>query len=92
MNPPEFVIALVIIVGILSIVRGRMGLPPMNPRWRDRRRGFLDDQAQERPNAEAARLTEEVRQLKERIQVLERITVDKENSLARQIDELRDRP
>jgi hypothetical protein len=32
-----------------------------------------------------------VKELKERIKVLERITVDKENSLARQIDELRDR-
>jgi len=30
--------------------------------------------------------------LKERLHVLERITVDKENSLSRQIDELRDRP
>ena len=37
------------------------------------------------------RLRDEVSQLKERIKVLERITVDKENSLARQIDELRDR-
>ena len=41
---------------------------------------------------EADRLRAEVRELKERIQVLERITVDKENSLARQIEELRDRP
>ena len=38
-----------------------------------------------------SRLKDEVRQLKERIQVLERITVEKENSLAREIDELRDR-
>jgi hypothetical protein len=29
--------------------------------------------------------------LKERIKVLERITVEKENSLSKQIDELRDR-
>jgi hypothetical protein len=43
-------------------------------------------------DAEKRQLIEEVRQLKERIQVLERITVDKENSLARQIEELRDRP
>lgn len=42
--------------------------------------------------AETDRLRDEVRQLKERIQVLERITVDKENSLERQIEELRDRP
>lgn len=42
--------------------------------------------------AETDRLRDEVRQLKERIQVLERITVDKENSLERQIEELRHRP
>ncbi len=40
---------------------------------------------------ENQRLRDEVSELKERIKVLERITVDKENSLARQIDELRDR-
>ena len=37
------------------------------------------------------RLRDEVSQLKERIKVLERITVEKENSLSRQIEELRDR-
>ena len=41
--------------------------------------------------AENQRLREEVEELKERIKVLERITVEKENSLARQIEELRDR-
>lgn len=92
MNPPEFIIALVIIFGVLGIIRGRMGLPPMHARWRDRRRGFVDNQPDEHGESEAAMLRSEVRQLKERIQVLERITVDKENSLARQIDELRDRP
>lgn len=40
---------------------------------------------------ENMRLREEVSELKERIKVLERIAVDKENSLARQIDDLRDR-
>ncbi len=41
--------------------------------------------------AENHRLRDEVSQLKERIKVLERITVEKENSLSRQIEELRDR-
>ena len=41
--------------------------------------------------AETVRLREEVRMLKERIHTLERITVDKESSLSRQIDDLRDR-
>ena len=37
------------------------------------------------------RLREEVAMLKERLQVLERITVEKENSLAKEIESLRDR-
>ncbi len=40
--------------------------------------------------AEAERLREEVKQLKERLKVLERITVEKENSLEREIARLRD--
>jgi hypothetical protein len=41
--------------------------------------------------AETLRLREEVAQLKERLKVLERITVEKENSLSKEIDALRDR-
>lgn len=41
--------------------------------------------------AETLRLRDEVKQLQERIKVLERIAVEKENSLAKQIEELRDR-
>ena len=48
---------------------------------------FNDGQA----NAENQRLRDEVRELKERMKVIERITVEKENSLSRQIEELRDR-
>ena len=78
MNPFEFVIALVLIVGVLSILRHRAGVRHM---W-------------ERPaedSREKERLREEVRELKERIKVLERITVEKENSLASEIESLRDR-
>jgi len=42
-------------------------------------------------NAENLRLREEVKELKERLKVLERITVEKENSLSREIESLRDR-
>ena len=49
------------------------------------RRPSLEDQA------ENARLRDEVKQLKDRIHVLERIAVDKENSLSREIEDLRDR-
>jgi hypothetical protein len=41
--------------------------------------------------AENRRLREEVAALKDRLAVLERITVEKENSLAREIEQLRDR-
>ena len=39
---------------------------------------------------ENQRLRDEVHELKERLKVLERITVDKENSLAKEIESLRD--
>jgi cell division protein FtsB len=42
-------------------------------------------------HAENLRLRDEVKELKERMKVLERITVDKENSLAKEIESLRDR-
>jgi hypothetical protein len=40
---------------------------------------------------ENQRLREEVSDLKERLKVIERITVEKENSLAKEIESLRDR-
>jgi hypothetical protein len=78
-NPPEFVITLLVIVFAFSLLKRRMGF---RNRWEPPR---VED------SAETQRLQEEVKQLKDRIQVLERITVDKENSVARQIEELRDR-
>lgn len=39
--------------------------------------------------AETQRLRDEVKQLKERLAVIERITVEKENSLEREIERLR---
>ena len=51
----------------------------------------LSEIAKLREDAENRRLRDEVSQLRERIKVLERITVEKENSLSRQIEELRDR-
>lgn len=95
MNPFEFVLGIIIVAGVFRLIRFRMGDTTAFDRfprhWRDRQQGMLGgDQA--RPVIEDnSRLKDEVRQLKERIQVLERITVEKENSLAREIDELRDR-
>jgi hypothetical protein len=79
MNPFEFVLAIMFMVFAFSLLKHRLGI---RNRWEH---PPVEDQAENR------RLREEVSELKERIKVLERITVDKENSLARQIDELRDR-
>jgi hypothetical protein len=90
MNPFEFVIALVAITTIGSIIRAKYGI--RDPRGRRGRLGLDDDRLSlTDDSAETMRLRDEVKQLKDRIQTLERIAVDKENSLAREIDSLRDR-
>ena len=74
-------IVIVAIVMIASVLRAgiRMG--------HRQQCGPDDSQAQ----VENDRLRDEVSQLKDRIKVLERITVEKENSLSREIESLRDR-
>ncbi len=52
---------------------------------------FVSDERDGRDDGETQRLKEEVRALKDRLQVLERIAVEKESSLNREIDSLRDR-
>ena len=74
------VVLIVAIVMIAQIIRSRHG----------HRNGTIEG-GDARTAAETARLREEVKQLKERLAVIERITVEKENSLERQIEELRDR-
>ena len=76
------VIMIVLIVMIASVVRSAVG-----GGRHSRRRGQQDGAVQD---AETQRLRDEVKQLKERLQVLERITVEKENSLEREIERLRD--
>lgn len=80
MNPFEMVAIIVVAVMVASVLRAKYG---------HRRQGGPEVSAEER--AETLRLREEVKQLKERLHVLERITVEKENTLSRQIEELRDR-
>ena len=75
----EFVIAIVAIVMFASVLKARYG-------WRRRQSDEVEGDS-----GEAARLREEVKMLKERLHVLERITTERENSLSREIDELRDR-
>jgi len=82
MNPFEFVLVLMLMIFGFTIIKHRMGITS---------RGDRTDRSPPGPDLEKQQLLQEVRQLKERVQVLERITVEKENSLARQIEELRDR-
>ena len=80
MNPFEMVVLIVAIVMFAGVFRAR---------YSNRHRGLDDRDPVER--VENQRLREEVSELKERIKVLERITVEKENSLSREIEDLRNR-
>ena len=84
MNHGEvMVVWIVAIVMIASIFKARYGYA------RRHRRDSGTIASQE--HAETLRLREEVKELKERLKVLERITIEKENSLSREIESLRDR-
>jgi len=85
MNPFEMVVLIVIVVTIGRVLSHRRGAGRPDRDERDERGEAVA------PPAETARLKDEVAQLKQRIQVLERIAVDKENSIAREIEQLRDR-
>jgi len=76
-------VIIVAIIMIASIFRAKVRGP-----YR-RHDNFVADDGHAR--LENQRLREEVSELKERIKVLERITVEKENSLAKEIESLRDR-
>ena len=78
-------VLIVAIIMIGSIVRAKYGYGRYG-RY-GRRSVGIDPQE----HAENLRLRDEVTELKERIKVLERITVEKENSLAKEIESLRDR-
>lgn len=81
MNPFEMVAVIVVAVMLASVLRAKYG----HGRHRDGDGNTVEEQA------ETLRLREEVKALKDRIHVLERIAVEKEDTLSRQIDELRDR-
>ena len=74
------VVLIVAIVMLASIIKVKHGAG----RGRHSNAYIADD-------AENDRLRDEVKQLKERLAVLERITIEKENSLEREIEKLRDR-
>ena len=78
-NPFQMVVLIVLIVMIAGVLKARYT-------FRSR-----EGQVSPEERAETLRLRDEVKQLKERIHVLERIATDQESTLARQIEELRDR-
>lgn len=80
-DPFTMVVLIVLIVTVAGLIRAKLGI----------RRDHKGDEYAIRDDAEARRLREEVKALKERLQVIERITVEKENSLEREIERLRDR-
>lgn len=78
------VVLIVAMVMIASIIKGKHGY-----RHRHGPGPFGAETAIE--SAETQRLRDEVKQLKDRLAVIERITVEKENSLEREIERLRER-
>ena len=86
MNPFEFVLVIIAMVFGFTLLKNRLAA---KGEWHmDKHKlPLMGDE----DSGETRRLREEVTELKERIKVLERITVEKENSLSRQIEELRDR-
>ena len=84
MNPFEFVLVVLGMIFLFTMLKNRMRA---RGEWHDDngQPGTIED------STETLRLREEVAELKERIKVLERITVEKENSLSREIEDLRNR-
>jgi hypothetical protein len=75
MNQYEFVLGIILIVMVAGIFKARFKFNSQRP---------ADD-------GQTQQMREEIRALKERIQVLERIATDKESLLEREIEQLRDR-
>jgi hypothetical protein len=84
MNPFEMVVAIIFLICVTTVLRARY----------DSKRGVRRDKHGNEyalHDGEAGRLRDEVRQLKERIIVLERIATDKNHLLEQEIERLRDR-
>jgi hypothetical protein len=81
-NAFEFVLALAIIVFAFTVIRHKMGIPVRS--MKEMREGTRED-------AENQRLRGQVKQLQERINILERIVTDRGADTAAQIEALRER-
>jgi uncharacterized protein YlxW (UPF0749 family) len=81
MNPFEFVLAVLFIVFMFGLLRHRMGV---RHRWER-------SETDQRETEENARLQQQVKQLQDRIHVLERIVTARGVETAAQIEALRER-
>jgi hypothetical protein len=84
MNPFEMVVAIVAIGAIASVLRARLGIV------RGHRAERFNPRHGEAPQMENERLRDEVKQLKERVAVLERLATDGSTMLDREIEKLRE--
>jgi hypothetical protein len=80
-NVAWMVVAIVFIVSIASILKARMGI----------RKDKWGNETLARDDAEVLRMREDMKVLKERVAVLERIATDRNHSLEHEIEQLRDR-
>lgn len=83
MNPFEMVVAIVAIAAIAGVLRAKYGIV---------RSGKGEAFVQRGPDPEAERLRAEVKALKDRVAVLERLATDGSSALEREFEKLRDRP
>ena len=81
MNVFEFVLAIIVITGIFSLLRHRMGI---RSNWQSCRTENVEK------TEENDRLRQQVKQMQGRIHVLERIVTDRGVETAAQIEALRD--
>ena len=77
MNPQEFVLTVLVLIFAFSLIRRRMGVRHL---W----------ERSDGDTAENQRLREQVKQMQDRIRVLERIVTDRGAETAAQIEALRD--
>lgn len=82
MGPFEMVVAIVAITAIASVIRAKYGVV---------RRDKGEDFIARGPDPEAERLRAEMKALKDRVAVLERLATDGNSALEREFEKLRDR-
>jgi hypothetical protein len=87
MNPFEMVVAIIVVVTIGSVIKAKYGI------HKDRHGNEFRAAVAPEAGIENARLRDEIRSLKERVQVLERVITDNDSSLRldAEIEKLRDK-